>query len=80
MKIKDGQLDTFKVPFCTVRRIKLLAPSTSTATVMIVTGVPPLLGHVFSVHCKEEEISVTFDLKKEKIADFVTVLRQRGLV
>lgn len=76
---KDGQLDTFKVPFCTVRRIKVLASSTSTNTVMIVTGGPPLLGHVFSMHRKDEEISIAFDLQKDKIADFVSVLRQRGL-
>ncbi|KAM6500826.1 hypothetical protein JOM56_003840 [Amanita muscaria] len=76
---KDGQLDTFKVPFCTVRRIKVLASSTSTNTVMIVTGAPPLLGHVFSTHRKDEETSIAFDLQKDKVADFVTVLRQRGL-
>ncbi|KIL68635.1 hypothetical protein M378DRAFT_8678 [Amanita muscaria Koide BX008] len=76
---KDGQLDTFKVPFCTVRRIKVLASSTSTNTVMIVAGAPPLLGHVFSMHRKDEETSIAFDLQKDKIADFVTVLRQRGL-
>ena len=77
--MKGGQIETFKLPFRTVQHVQVSSPSAYMVTIVVVVTAPPLLGHTCAIE-KRGEISVAFDLKKEKVGAFVAAVRHRGLV
>lgn len=78
--MKDGQFETFQLPFLAVKRIQVSAPSAFMATVTVSVSSSPLLGHSPIIRDKTDDMSIAFDLRKEKVRDFAAVLRKRGLV
>jgi hypothetical protein len=78
--MKDGQFETFQLPFHAVKRIQISSPSAFMATVTVSVSSSPLLGHSLIIRDKTDDMSIAFDLRKEKIRDFATILRKRELV
>lgn len=78
--MKDGQFETFQLPFHAVKRIQVSSPSAFMATVTISVSSSPLLGHSPIMRDKTDDMLIAFDLRKEKIRDFATILRKRELV
>ncbi|KAF8352355.1 hypothetical protein F5887DRAFT_25532 [Amanita rubescens] len=77
---EDGQFETFQLPFHAVKRIQVSSPSAFMATVTVSVSSSPLLGHSLIIRDKTDDMSIAFDLRKEKIRDFATILRKRELV
>ncbi|KAK2460554.1 hypothetical protein APHAL10511_007024 [Amanita phalloides] len=73
------QLETFRLPFNAVKQIQVSAPSTFMVVVTVSVTSSPLLGHSPIIRHETDNMSIAFDLKKEKIHTFVTALRKRGL-
>ncbi|KAF8627890.1 hypothetical protein AX15_004187 [Amanita polypyramis BW_CC] len=76
---EDGQLETFKLPFRSVKRIQISAPSAFMATVTASVASSPLLGHSPIIRNNTNDMSISFDLRKEEVANFVVILRKRDL-
>ncbi|PFH52380.1 hypothetical protein AMATHDRAFT_2115 [Amanita thiersii Skay4041] len=76
---EDGRLDTFQLSFPTIQMIEISEPSAFMVTVIIAISSSPLLGHTPVFALEADGMSVSFDLRKEEVGKFLSVLRSRGL-
>ncbi|KAJ7695477.1 hypothetical protein B0H17DRAFT_1198698 [Mycena rosella] len=76
---REGVLDSYQVPFDSVERIKLSAPGAFTTPVSIHLTSPPLIGAAEPDGDNQQQCSLVFQLKNDRVARFLEALKARGV-